>query len=41
MACRATGFAMIDSCSVQEAQDIALIATASTLRARVPFPALF
>ena len=37
MACRATGFAMIDSCSVQEAQDIAVISTASTLRARVPF----
>ncbi|HRS75472.1 MAG TPA: pyruvate:ferredoxin (flavodoxin) oxidoreductase, partial [Anaerolineaceae bacterium] len=37
MACRATGFAMLASCSVQEAQDSAVIATAATLRARVPF----
>ena len=37
MACRATGFAMLASCSVQEAQDSAVIATAATLRSRVPF----
>ena len=32
MAARATGFAMLASRSVQEAQDIALIAQAATLR---------
>jgi pyruvate-ferredoxin/flavodoxin oxidoreductase len=37
MATRQTGWAIISSNSVQEAQDIAAIATASTLRARVPF----
>ena len=37
MACRATGFATLASNSVQEAQDTAAIATAATLRARVPF----
>src|SRR5579884_1581635 len=37
MAARATGFAMLCSNSVQEAQDLALIAHASTLKARVPF----
>ncbi len=37
MAARATGFAMLASNSVQEAQDTALIATAATLRSRVPF----
>ena len=37
MATRSTGFAMIASNSVQEAQDMALIAHASTLEARVPF----
>ncbi len=37
MACRTTGFAMLASCSVQEAQDIAAIAQAVTLKARVPF----
>jgi pyruvate-ferredoxin/flavodoxin oxidoreductase len=37
MAARSTGFAMLASSSVQEAQDIALIAHASTLKARVPF----
>lgn len=36
-ACRATGFAMLASCSVQEAQDTALIAHAATLRTRIPF----
>jgi pyruvate-ferredoxin/flavodoxin oxidoreductase len=36
MACRQTGFAMLSSASVQEAQDFALIGQAATLRARVP-----
>ena len=37
MACRQTGFAMLASGSVQEAQDLAAIAHAATLRSRVPF----
>jgi len=37
MACRATGYAMLCSASVQEAMDFALIAQASTLAGRVPF----
>jgi len=37
MATRSTGFALIASNSVQEAQDIALIAHAATLETRVPF----
>ncbi|HKY19906.1 MAG TPA: pyruvate:ferredoxin (flavodoxin) oxidoreductase [Vicinamibacterales bacterium] len=37
MAVRSTGFAMLASSSVQEAQDLALIAHAATLEARVPF----
>ena len=37
MACRSTGWAMLSSDSVQEAQDLALIAHAATLEARVPF----
>ncbi len=37
MACRQTGFAMLCSGSVQEAQDMAAIAHAATLTARVPF----
>lgn len=37
MATRATGFALLASRSVQEAQDLALIAHAATLQARVPF----
>jgi pyruvate-ferredoxin/flavodoxin oxidoreductase len=37
MATRSTGFALLASNSVQEAQDLALIAHASTLEARVPF----
>lgn len=37
MATRGTGFALLASSSVQEAQDMALIAHASTLQARVPF----
>ncbi len=36
-AARATGFAMLASASVQQAQDMALIAQAATLRSRVPF----
>lgn len=41
MATRATGFAMLASRSVQEAQDLALIAHASTLAARIPFVHFF
>jgi pyruvate-ferredoxin/flavodoxin oxidoreductase len=37
MACRQTGWAMLAANSVQEAQDLAAIAHAATLRARVPF----
>src|SRR5512138_1687237 len=37
MAARTTGFAMLCSSSVQEAQDLALVAHAATLEARVPF----
>ncbi|MCC7366386.1 MAG: pyruvate:ferredoxin (flavodoxin) oxidoreductase [Dehalococcoidia bacterium] len=37
MAVRGTGWGMLCSASVQEAQDFALIATAATLRARVPY----
>jgi pyruvate-ferredoxin/flavodoxin oxidoreductase len=37
MATRSTGFALIASRSVQEAHDMALIAQAATLKARVPF----
>jgi pyruvate-ferredoxin/flavodoxin oxidoreductase len=37
MAVRSTGFALLSSASVQEAQDLALIAHAATLRSRVPF----
>ncbi|MCF7821391.1 MAG: pyruvate:ferredoxin (flavodoxin) oxidoreductase [Mariprofundaceae bacterium] len=37
MAARTTGFAMLASCSVQEAHDSALICHAATLKARVPF----
>jgi pyruvate-ferredoxin/flavodoxin oxidoreductase len=37
MACRQTGFAMLGSGSVQEAHDLAAIAHAATLEARVPF----
>jgi pyruvate-ferredoxin/flavodoxin oxidoreductase len=36
MAARTTGFALLCSSSVQEAQDLALVAHAVTLRARVP-----
>lgn len=37
MAARSTGWAMLASASVQEAQDMALISHASTLQARLPF----
>jgi pyruvate-ferredoxin/flavodoxin oxidoreductase len=37
MACRQTGFALLASGSVQEAHDLACIAQAATLHARVPF----
>src|SRR5271165_850194 len=37
MACRSTGWAMLSSDSVQEAQDLGLIAHAATLEARLPF----
>jgi pyruvate-ferredoxin/flavodoxin oxidoreductase len=40
-AARPTGFAMLASSSVQEAQDMALIAHAATLEARVPFVHFF
>jgi pyruvate-ferredoxin/flavodoxin oxidoreductase len=36
MACRQTGFAMLASASVQEAHDMAAIAHAATLKARIP-----
>jgi len=41
MACRATGFAMLCSGSVQEAQDMAAIAHMATLRSRIPFMHFF
>jgi pyruvate-ferredoxin/flavodoxin oxidoreductase len=37
MAARTTGFAMLASSSVQEAQDLALVAHAVTLESRIPF----
>jgi pyruvate-ferredoxin/flavodoxin oxidoreductase len=37
MACRQTGFALLASNSVQEAQDLACIAHAATLQTRIPF----
>jgi pyruvate-ferredoxin/flavodoxin oxidoreductase len=37
MACRQTGFAMLASNTVQEAQDLACISHAATLKCRVPF----
>src|ERR1700739_4342166 len=41
MAARATGWAMLCSASVQEAQDMALIAHAATLESRIPFVHFF
>ncbi len=37
MSCRQTGFAMLASASVQQCQDLALVAHAATLESRVPF----
>ncbi|MEO7731015.1 MAG: pyruvate:ferredoxin (flavodoxin) oxidoreductase, partial [Kofleriaceae bacterium] len=37
MAARSTGFALLCSSSVQEAQDLALVAHAATLEGRIPF----
>ena len=37
MSARSTGWAMLSSSSVQEAQDFAAVAHAATLRARIPF----
>lgn len=37
MACRATGSALLASASVQEAQDLALVAHAASLKGRLPF----
>jgi len=37
MACRQTGFALLGSASVQEAQDLAAIAHAATIESRIPF----
>jgi pyruvate-ferredoxin/flavodoxin oxidoreductase len=41
MAARGTGFGMLCAASVQEAQDFAAIATAATLRSRIPFMHFF
>src|SRR5215212_5982088 len=41
MAARATGWALLSSSTVQEAQDLALVAHAATLRARIPFVHFF
>ncbi len=41
MAARTTGFAMLPSCSVQEAADCALIAQAASLESRIPFVHFF
>jgi pyruvate-ferredoxin/flavodoxin oxidoreductase len=41
MAARATGWGMLSSASVQEAQDLALIAHAATLESRIPFVHFF
>jgi pyruvate-ferredoxin/flavodoxin oxidoreductase len=41
MACRQTGFAILAAASVQEAQDMAAVAHAATLRGRVPFMHFF
>ena len=41
MAARSTGFALLSSCSVQEAHDFPLIAQAATLESRIPFMHFF
>jgi pyruvate-ferredoxin/flavodoxin oxidoreductase len=41
MAARTTGFAMLSSCSVQEAHDFALIAQVASLKSRIPIVHFF
>jgi pyruvate-ferredoxin/flavodoxin oxidoreductase len=41
MAVRATGWALLSASTVQEAHDLALVAHAATLRARIPFVQFF
>ena len=41
MATRATGFGLLASSSVQESHDLALVATAASLRSRIPFVHFF
>ncbi len=41
MAARATGFAMIASCSIQEINDLSLVAHLATIRASIPFIQFF
>ena len=41
MGCRSTGFAMLNSTSGQEAEDLALVATAASYKSRVPFMHFF
>ncbi len=41
MATRSTGFALMSSCSVQEAHDMALITQAASLEGRIPFVHFF
>ena len=41
MACRQSGYAFLGSASVQEAQDFALIAQASTFESKIPFVHFF
>ncbi|MDR3364554.1 MAG: pyruvate:ferredoxin (flavodoxin) oxidoreductase [Clostridiales Family XIII bacterium] len=41
MACRATGFALLSSGSVQEAQDLGFVAHLSAIRGRIPFMHFF
>jgi pyruvate-ferredoxin/flavodoxin oxidoreductase len=41
MAVRATGYALLSSCSIQEIMDLALISQAASLKARVPFVHFF
>jgi pyruvate-ferredoxin/flavodoxin oxidoreductase len=41
MSCRQTGFAMLASNNVQEAQDLALVSHAATLKGRIPFMHFF
>jgi pyruvate-ferredoxin/flavodoxin oxidoreductase len=41
MAARSTGFAMLFGCNAQESMDMAMIAHAATLKARIPFLNIF